>query len=210
MISEPGVISQPNNIPVKECPYQWMKEFAKNSIENALIKGDLLSFFNMFTEQMQRDTPFLSFGRIFAQHVQVNGKFVSITNVSEPSFFVPGADIWKIEVRLKSQNDCEYISFISIDGNKKICGFDFTRDITYHSPSYIKKEFFEEEIINKEPLTVIAKPINIAKNSQYPCALLIHGEYAADIDIRIGLCCPGKDFEYLPSNNTETYLEIME
>lgn len=205
MIGEPGLLSNHQNSTIK-CPYQWMKGFAKELIESAIIKGNLLSFYDLFGKKLQENIPFVSFGRMFAHHVQYHGKFTSIINISEPQYVVPGSDIWLVEIILKSENGDDFLSLLNISGDKKIYGFNFQLVLKYHPPNYIKKENFENETINEDPLIILSKPINFSKNAnnskenQFPCALLVHTEFESDVDFRIGYCHPGLDFEYLSSN----------
>lgn len=204
MFEEPGLITS-NTISSNKCPYQWIKEYAQKMVESALIEGDLLSFYNSFSEKLQADMQFIYIGRLFAQYVQLNGKFVSIEKISEPQYIVPGTDIWFLEIALKSEKEREFSCILGINGNKKICEFEFSQVSKYHTPNYIKKELYENEEISKDPFFILSKPVNNSKNAsskdfQYPCALLIHTEFDADVDIRLGFCCPGLDFGYLPSN----------
>ncbi|KAK8884953.1 hypothetical protein M9Y10_044076 [Tritrichomonas musculus] len=204
MIQEPGIITPPIDDHI-ECPYKWVKSFVQNSIENAVLKGDLISFFNMFSERLQKEIPYIVLGRLLAQVIQLCGNFVSISQISEPLLYVPGTDIWLVNLELKTKNDSSFVFQICIDGNKKISSFSFSRIYEYVPPNYIKPELFEREKINEDPLMLLSKPINSslnsqAKESQYPCVLFIHTQFEDGIDLRSGLNRPGLDFEYLPSN----------
>lgn len=183
-------------IPPQQCQLPWMKEYAKQLLENALIKGDIASFYDKWSDVSKTFMTFSDLGRNFAIQTQLHGPFTRIGDVSEPQLLKTG--FWLMRVQL-FVNDIDFFSMVSISPEKAVGDFMFARCCIYHAPSYIKHSRYIREIISdSDPRIILSKPTTVAK---FPCALFVHTLIDQNADLRIGYTFPALDLEYLPSAN---------
>ena len=74
----PPPIQQSLVTPSPPCPLEWIKDFTHDALENALIKGDIASFYQMWSDQSKQCMTFVQFGRTLAHNYQTYGKFTRI------------------------------------------------------------------------------------------------------------------------------------
>ncbi|OHT02141.1 hypothetical protein TRFO_30904 [Tritrichomonas foetus] len=181
----------------KQCPYPWIKELAHDSIENCLIKGDIASFYELWSEESKKCMSFADFGRTLAQMGKIYGKFTRVGDVSEPK--EENGGFWSVVVDLYV-DDIEFFANVSFNEIKELGHFQYGRKCIYHPPEYIKPARFEHETVKeKDPFILLSKPTKVG--NQFPCALLVHTMIEYDINVRMGYCFPARDFEYLSSAN---------
>lgn len=192
----PPPIQQFLVIPSPPCPLEWIKDFTHEILENALIKGDISTFYNMWSDESKTCMTFVQFGRTLAHNYQTYGKFTRIGKVGEPQKMKN--DFWFMRVQLFVE-DIEFFALISISEDKRLGDFSFGRCCIYHTPDYINNSRFDRIVLNKEnPCIVFSKPTNVT--GQFPTALFIHSVAGKDVNLRMGFCFPLLDYEFLPSN----------
>ena len=189
--------TQKNDQKSEKCPYPWIKEHASQVAEEVFVNGRIQSFYDSWCPQLKENIKMVDFGRTIAQMQTIYGKINKIGEVNEPTLSPNG--FWSVTVKM-FVDDIEFFTRISFNENKEVGECFFSRSCVYHPPNYIKKDKFEQIVINEsDPKIILSKPV-LSNSQQFPCALLIHTMINENVDIRMGYCFPGLDFEFLPSH----------
>lgn len=182
--------------PSPPCPLEWIKDFTHEVLENALIKGDIASFYQMWSDESKKCMTFVQFGRTLAHNYQTYGKFTRVGIIGDPQKMIN--DYWLMRAQL-FVDDIEFFALISINAQKQLADFSIGRCCIYHPPEYINNSRFDRIVVNEsDPRVVFSKPKNV--NGQFPTALFIHSIAGKDVNLRMGFCFPLLDYEFLPSN----------
>ena len=176
------------------CPYPWMQELAKESLERLLLKGEINHFYNMWSDNAKKCMQFLDFGRMIAQTIQMHGQFTAIGEPNTPVLRQGTDDFWLMQVPMFI-GDVEFFARISLNGKKQIGDFQYARMCKYHTPEYIKEDRIERVVLSEDdPLTIYTKPKGA---DTVPIVTIVHENPQLDVDMRMGYTFIAKDFEYL-------------
>jgi hypothetical protein len=176
-----------------------MRELAKESLTRLFVNGELQYFYNLWSEHSKTCITLIDFGRVLAQSMFLNGKFTAIGEPEEPKLRMGSSNVWLMVVPMFA-GDIEFFAKISFNEEKQICDFQFARCLKYHRPEWIKSDRFERIVLHEsDPRTIFTKPLRATEPA--PVAMILHFMAQATVDIRMGYCFIGLDWEYLACAN---------
>lgn len=169
--------------------------FAKELLEASVIKGDSAALFNALTDDFKEKFTISELSRRLAQMEDQHGMF---TRIGEPTEPVPNPEhegFWIFDVPMYV-NKMEWFAHLSMNADKKLNDFSFTRRPFYIAPAYFNPHKVETLELSTLPVVKFVKPTK-RKTRKLPIAVFVHAVVEVGYDGQMGLRYPFRDFDFI-------------
>ena len=174
---------------------EGLGDFAKQLLEASVIKGDSAALFNALTDDFKEKFTISELSRRLAQMEDQHGMF---TKIGEPTVPVPNPEhegFWTFDVPMYV-NKMEWFAHLSMNADKKLNDFSFTRKPFYIAPAYFNPHKVETTELSSLPIVKFVKPVK-RKTRKLPVAVFVHAVVQVGYDGQMGLRYPFRDLDFL-------------
>jgi hypothetical protein len=170
-------------------------EFARQLLEDSMIKGNSSVLFNSLTEEFQMKLSISELSRRLAEMEQTRVTFTRIGSASTPVPNPTAEGFWVFDVSMFI-NSVEWLARVSINSNRKLNDFSFFRKPFYIAPDYFNPHKVETIELSSHPIIRLTQPKK-RKTVRLPIAVFIHAVVHVGYDGQLGLRYPFRDLDFL-------------
>lgn len=170
-------------------------KFAKDLLKASVMEGNLQMLFDSLTPEFQEKIPISELGRRLALMEQEHGMFTRIGDATEPyqNQSAPGFFEFDVKMYINTQ---EWFAHLSINNEHKLNDFNFSREPFYIAPQYFNPHKLSTTQLSELPLIKYIQP-NKRHTVKLPIIIFIHAAVQLNIDGKMGVRYPFRDFDYI-------------
>jgi hypothetical protein len=169
--------------------------FARQLLENAVIKGDSAALFDALTDEFKATLTISEISRRLAQMEQEHGMFTQVGAASPPTPNPAAEGFWIFDVAMYI-NQIEWFARVSINSEHKLNDFSFSRKPFYIAPDYFNPHKIQTLQLSKHPIVRLMQPKQ-RKTVKLPIGVFVHAVVHVDFDGHLGLRYPFRDLDFL-------------